>query len=293
VSNPATSAAKHVLRRWGIATSPWRALPDFMVIGAKRGGTTSMWNYLLDHPLVLPMFPAAQHIKSPHYFYWHFDKGEAWYRSFFATTARRRSLQRRDGAAPVSGEASPYYLYHPYTPQRVRDLVPGVKLIVMLRDPVARAYSHYWERVRAGVEPLSFDEAIAVEDARLDGELARMSADPLHYSRPHDYFTYRDRGVYLPQLQRWHSHFGAEQMLILRSEDFYADYQSTYDEVTGFLGLPRHDILDAKRYNYRPTAPMSAATRDYLTEFYRPHNQALYDYLGRDFGWGERPGAGR
>jgi hypothetical protein len=285
VTSPAKTAAKHTLRRWGLATAKRRDLPDFMIIGTKRGGTTSMWNYLLDHPLVLPMFPAAQHLKSPHYFYWHYDKGEAWYRSHFATRAQRSAVRRRQGGQPVTGEASPYYLYHPQTPERVRQLVPDVKLIVMLRDPVARAYSHYWERVNEGVESLSFDDAIAAEDARLDGELERMAAEPLHYSRPHDYFTYRDRGVYLPQLQRWFAQFPREQALIVRSEDFYADKQAILNDVTDFLGLPHHVLYETKRFNYRPAEPMNETTRDYLRTFYRPHNEALYDYLGRDFGW--------
>jgi Sulfotransferase domain len=289
MTHPVRSAAKAALRQWGIATAGSRTLPDFIVVGTKRGGTTSMWNYLLDHPLVLPMFPTAQHLKSPHYFYWHYDKGERWYRSHFATQRRRAALARSLDATPLAGEASPYYLYNPHVPARVRALLPDVKLIVMLRDPVARAYSHYWERVNDGSETLSFDDAIAQEDDRLAGEAERMAADPLYYSRPHDYFSYRDRGIYLPQLQRWFAEFPRDQVLVTRSEDFYADAQSTYDDVTAFLGLPHHHLGATKRFNRRPAEPMSDATRTYLTRFFTPHNAALNDYLGRDFEWSAEP----
>jgi hypothetical protein len=284
MTNPVKWAAKQALRQWGVATANSRTEPDFLILGTKRGGTTSMWNYLLAHPAVLPMFPSRQKLKSPQYFYWHYQRGNRWYRSHFATSAQREKARSATGAA-VAGEASPYYLYHPYTPARVRQELPDVKLIAMLRDPVARAYSHYWERVNEGVEPLTFDDAIAREDERVAGELARMAADPMIYSRPHDYFTYRDRGVYLPQLQRWFAQFPREQFLILRSEDFYADYQSTYDQVTDFLGIPRHGLVEPKRFNYRPAEPMSPATRGFLTEFFVPHNEALYEFLGRDFEW--------
>jgi hypothetical protein len=285
MTRPLRSAAKAALRQWGVTTASLRPLPDFLILGTKRGGTTSLWNHLLEHPLVLPMFPAVQKLKSPHYFYWHYERGERWYRSHFATRRRRCQASHRGGGTALTGEASPYYLYHPYTPERVRALLPAAKLIIMLRDPVARAYSHYWERINEGVETLSFDDAIRVEDERLKGEVERMDVDPLYYSRPHDYFTYRDRGVYLPQLERWFGHFPREQALIIRSEDFYADRQRVFDEICAFLGLPQHTLKRPKRFNYRPAAPMSAETRSYLTEFFEPHNRALYDYLGRDFEW--------
>lgn len=290
MTRPLRTAGKAMLRQWGVATSPLRPLPEFLIIGAKRGGTTSLWNALLTHPLVLPMFPAVQNLKSPHYFYWHYDKGERWYRSHFATTAQRAIVGRRHGHPAVCGEASPYYLYHPYTPERAASLVPKAKLIIMLRDPVARAYSHYWERVHEGVETLSFEAAIKAEDARLEGELERMEADPLYYSRPHDFFSYRDRGIYLPQLERWFAAYPRDQALIVRSEDFYADQQRSYDEVCQFLGIPKHPLQQPKRYNHRPVEPMSAELRRYLTAFYEPANRELYTYLERDFGWARPEG---
>jgi len=279
-------SARSALRGWGRLTAPMRELPELLVLGTKRGGTTSMWNYLLEHPGMLPMWPAAENLKSPHYFYWHHDRGPSWYRSHFATRLTRSVVERRLGCPPIAGEASPYYLYDPRVPARVHALVPGARLVVMLRDPVERAYSHYKERVRAGVETLSFDDALAAEDERLAGEVERMLAEPGYYSRPHDWFSYRDRGVYLPQLLRWEELFPSNAMVVIRSEDFYADPQREYDRVLRLVGLAPHELREAKRWNYKPAAGMSAAARQQLREFYAPSVDALARHLGRDLGWG-------
>ncbi len=279
------TALKRGLRGAGVATAGFRQLPDFLVIGTKRGGTTSFWRYLLSHPCVVPMMPAAQKIKSPHYFYWHYDKGEAWYRSHFATVARRRSLERRLGAPTVTGEASPYYLYDPRVPQRVASLLPRVKVLVLLRDPVFRAYSHYWERVDQGVEPLSFAAALEAEPLRLAGELEAMASDPHYYSRAHDWYSYADRGVYLPQLTRWFDVLPREQFLVLSSERFYAAPQEVLDRTATFLGLPTAPLQTERRHNHRPAPRMDEEVEAALRARYRGPNAALSRLLGEDFGW--------
>jgi hypothetical protein len=160
-----------------------------------------------------------------------------------------------------------------------------VKLIVLLRNPVRRAYSHYWERVDNGVESLSFEAALAAEPKRLAGETERMLADPTYYSRAHDWYSYRDRGIYEPQVRRWFDVFPRSQFLILRSEDMYANEQAVFDAVTTFLEIPRFTLPARPRHNYRPAEEMSTALRDELAAFYRPHNERLYDVIGRDMQW--------
>jgi hypothetical protein len=281
----AKDIANDVTRAYGVVTADHRPPPDFLIIGTKRGGTTSLWNYLLDHPNVLPMFPGLRELKSPAYFFEHLDRGEKWYRSHFPTGAWRRLFEHRLKGPVVTGEASPYYLYYPYAPQLVRDAIPTVKLVVLLRDPVRRAYSHYWERVTQGVEPLGFAEALAAESDRLSREVERMIADPGYYSRSHDYFSYRDRGIYRPQLERWLSRFPREQMLLLWSEDLYRDEHSTVETVCDFLGIPRRPVPTRVRHNYIPVPPMEPDVRAELTEFYRPHNESLARLLGTTPPW--------
>jgi len=280
--------AKDGLVRYGERTSDRRALPDFLIIGTKRGGTTSLWNYLIRHPLVPRLFP-AWNTKTSHYFEENWARGEQWYRSHFPTDARRAALRRRHGADPKVGEAAPLYMFHPLVPARVQAAMPGVRLIVLLRDPVERAYSHWKERRTEGKEPLEFAAALAAEPERTAGERDRLIADPYLFSEPYDWHTYRARGRYLEHLAPWLDRFGGAQTLILPSETFYRDPAGTYARVLRFLDLPAHDLGSYRVFNDRASAPMDPAIRDELTEYYRPYNAALAARLGMSFDW---PGAG-
>ncbi|MFC4058767.1 sulfotransferase domain-containing protein [Planomonospora corallina] len=278
-------AVNAATRAYAVRTADRRHLPDFLIIGSKRGGTTSLWNYLVRHPLVMPMFPESREIKSPWYFYVNYARGDAWYRSHFATERRLDRLERRYGVRPLTGEACPYYMYYPPVAERVRERMPDVKVVISLRDPVRRAYSHYWERVDAGTETLGFEEALAAEPERLRGEAERMAADPYYYSRAHDFFSYRDRGVYLPQVERWLRLFPRENILIIAAEDLYRDERGTVAEVVRFLGLPQWELPVADRHNHLPAPPMNPGTAAALADFYRPHNEGLFQLLDRKFPW--------
>lgn len=281
----AKEGAKGAIRRYGQATATWRPLPDFLVLGTKRGGSTSAWRYLIQHPQVMPMVTRWENLKSPHYFYWHYQRGEQWYRGHFPTAAARAAAERRLGRPVVTGESSPYYLYDPRVPGRVAADLPEARFIVLLRDPVKRAYSHYWERVDNGVEPLPFEQALAAEEQRVAGELERMEREPFYYSRPHDWYTYRDRGVYAPQLARWFEAVGPDRVLVLVSEDLYDDEQGAMSRMARFLGIEPAAIPDTTQHNYRPYEPMPGHVEAELRAFYRPHNAALADLLGRDLPW--------
>jgi hypothetical protein len=281
----ARDAAIVATRGFGRATSRTRQVPDFLVIGTKRGGTTSLFNYLMMHPGVLGLYPRPRLQKSTDYFFKGYDRGEQWYRSNFHTQAFRDRLASQLGYAPRSGEASPYYAWDPRVAQRAYDVNPALKAVMLVRSPVERAFSHWQERVHNGVEPLSFEQALDAEEARTRGELERMLDDPLYYSEAHDWYTYRSRGVYLPQLQSWTAVFPAEQLLVICSEDMYADVQGTVDRVSAFLGLPAHRLPTTKTFNASQRLPMPEGARAELTSFYAPHIRALGDHLGRPLSW--------
>ena len=197
------AAAKHAVGAFGMATSRWRPLPDFLIIGAHRAGTTSLHDALFRHPCIVPNFPRLQRIKGVRFFDEHFYRGTDWYRSHFATSASRRVLERLRGAPILAGEASPYYLFHPLAAERAFAVVPAAKLIVLLRDPVDRAYSHWRRERREGREPLErFEDAIAAEDGRLAGEVERIAASDRYYSYAHENFSYLTQGLYADGLQR-------------------------------------------------------------------------------------------
>ena len=276
--------ARVALRQYGRLTSKRRPAPDFLLIGTKRGGTTSMWHNVLAHPAVMPMFPTPR-LKSPHFFDMNYTRGMAWYRSHFATMSERRAVAARLGADPVAGESSPYYMYHPLVAERVARDLPEAKIIVLLRDPVERAYSHWKERSKEGVETLTFEDALAAEGERTEGEVEKIRNDPSYYSLAHDSFSYRARGRYIEHLSPWLSLVPAEQLLILVSEDFYADPRTVYRQVENFLGIPHHEVEEFKHHNYTPRRGVPERLVGELAEYYQPSNKAIESLLGRELPW--------
>jgi len=216
-------------------TNPIRLLPDFIIIGAQRGGTTSLYNYLVEHPGI-----GTASIKEIHFFdTHHFKQGRAWYRAHFPSSVQKYFVKRVRKFDFLTGEASPYYLFHPHAPARVAAMLPKVKLIVMLRNPADRAYSHFYHEVAGKHEKLSsFEEAIDCEEKRLAGELEKMQRDAHYQSFNHRHFSYLARGIYIDQLTVWMNSFPKEQLLLLRSEDFYADPGAILKRTLAFLNLP-------------------------------------------------------
>ncbi len=271
------AAAWNAVRRM---TGGARGLPDFLIIGAQRAGTTSLFRYLAAHPSV-----EAAARKEVHFFDLNWHRGEAWYRAHFA----RRSdvVDGRASAASVIGEATPYYLFHPLAAERAASLLPDVRVIVMLRDPVSRAYSHYHHVRARGHEHLSFEDALLAEADRLRGEEERLRSDPCYRSVDHQHHGYVARGEYLPQLQRWAEHVPADRTLVIVSEEFYADPDAEFRRVTRFLGLPDTSLSSYERTNSQRYPPMSPATKASLRALFTKPNRALEDWLGRSLPWGD------
>jgi hypothetical protein len=288
-------AVRRVARVAASATSSLRVLPDFLIIGTQRGGTTSLYHYLARHPQIA----GAVMDKEVHYFDTNHDRGPGWYRGRFPTRGAVDRIARKVGAPAIVGEASPYYLFHPLVPARARELLPDVRLIAMLRDPVDRAWSGYRHEVDLGYEDLAFEDAIDREAERLDGEEARILADPTYVSFEHQHHSYLARGVYVEQVARWLDGFGADRLLLIKSEDFYRDPAPVYAEVLAFLGAGSWEPPVWRTYNAASGVPgagpaptgkepprgMSPKTYDRLRAFYRPHDERLTALVGRDFGW--------
>ncbi len=287
VPDPVVGQARSLVRAYGSATAARRPLPDYLVIGAKKGGTTSIVNWLLKHPQVMGMIPSAQSAKSPHYFDINFWRGRDWYLSHFPTAAARSRRAGRTGSAPRVGDGSPYYLFHPYAAQRILHTTPDIAMIAIVREPVSRAYSNYWDRRATGHETLrTFEEAVAAEPARLAAAETAL-ADPRSYSYDHDHHSYLHRGVYAPQLRRYFELFPREQLLVLTFEELRDDRERVWADVQSHLGLDDHGLVDGlKAYNVRSDyPPIQADTRDRLREHFAPHNADLQQLLGRPLPW--------
>ena len=233
------------------------SLPDFVIIGTQKGGTSFLYHLLTHHPLVEP---AAR--KELHFFDGPgpFDKGAEWYRRCFPRP------KMSDGRRSITGEATPSYLFDPPVAKRMAKMVPQARLIALLRNPIDRAYSHYQMQVKRGTEPRAFEEAI---------EQQRSS--------------YVSRGLYVDQLLRWFEFFSKEQLLVLKSEDFFERPVETLKAVLDFLELPdwqpEASELQQRRHTGAYQKKMDPSTRRRLEAYFEPHNQRLYEYLGIDFGW--------
>jgi hypothetical protein len=273
------------VREVGLATSLWRIDPDFLLIGAKRGGTTSLARYLAEHPDVLDLFPRAEKIKGLYYFDEQYGRGRRWYRSHFPTAARR-AWRARSGRRVVAGESTPYYLYHPLAPMRAAADLPEVRILVVLRDPVERAFSHWKERRSNDGEPLDFGAAIEAESDRLAGEEARLIADPGATSVAHRHWSYLDQGRYAPALERWFRAVGRERVLVEISEEMYATPQATFDRVTEHLGLAGHRLSDPGVHNAEPSSDLDPVLRAELVARLAPDIRATETLLGRSLPWG-------
>lgn len=279
--------ANHSTRGWGYLTASDRPLPDYLIIGCKRGGTTSLFNYLVQHPGILRMYPLSRGLKSTDFFFKRNDHSVRWYQSHFPSERFRRQLREELGYRPISGEASPYYIWDPRVAGKVRAVAPDVKSILLLRDPVKRAWSHYQERIENDTEPLTFAQAIAAEDARTEGELEKMLQDPEYYSEAHDFYTYRQRGIYAPQIRNWLEHFPREQLLIIYAEDLYRNTDETFRQVCDFLGVPAIEAPTTETYNSMPGSkdkPPQDVVDD-LRAFYTPLQAEVEELVGRPAPW--------
>ncbi len=269
--------------RWRVLTNRLRVHPDFIIIGTSKSGTTSLYYYLLQHPLVIPTSK-----KELFFFDRDYARGMSRYRAHFPTRLNRMR-HRAAGRKVITGEASPTYLEHPRTPERIHAVAPAVRLIAILRDPVQRAYSLYQLKVRSGEEQLSFEEAIAREEREVERERKRVLSDDRYFSRLLHHHAYLTGGIYVEHLRRWTEVFPREQLLILSSRKLQSDRTHTYGRVLEFLDLPAHTPQHFGALNTFPYPPMDASIRERLADFYRPHNERLWEFLGEDYGWGSPP----
>ena len=270
-------------------------LPSFLIVGAQKSGTTSLASYLSDHPDVLmPEHPVT-------FFNRNFERGLDWYSQHFPTTTEAQKV----------GEGTPEYMYHESVAPRIAESLPGVRLIAILRNPVDRAYSHYWHNQTRGREQLSFQGAVAAEPARLSG------ADPTTRAR----YAYLDRGRYLKQLKHLRRYVPADHLHVLIFEELRKDPIPVVQQTFAFLGidstyvpnnighvrnrfvsfrsqklrkpirhLPAVARMAARRLNARHSSypPLENDFRLELAEGFAQDNRDLEDWLGRDLSlWGK------
>lgn len=265
----------------GRTTSFMRTTPDYLIVGAQRCGTTSLYKTLVQHPSVLP---AGLH-KGIHYFDTAYNRGFGWYRSHFPTTVAARMSARRHGARTITGEASPYYMFHPLAAERIARDLPGVRLIVLLRDPAERAHSAYTHERARGFETEDFETALDLEEERLAGEDKKFRSDPFYVSTPHQHNAYVGRGHYVDQLERLERLVGREQMCVIDSDELFAHFDVVLPEVLTFLGLRAWLPEAFEQKNTRPRSALPRIVRNRLEAEFQASDERLATWWGRTPSW--------
>ncbi len=231
--------------------------PDFLIVGAQKGGTSALYNLIIQHPKIVKQTGEI------HFFDNHFEKGVEWYKKQFPPCP----------AGSIVGEKSTYML-HPLVPQRIHALFPKIKIMMILRNPVERAYSNYWFNVRKKLEFSSFEEAIQKE---LE-QLAKGAVPPRLYS-------YLSKGNYADQIKSFLALFPREQILIISATDLREHPKKTLNRVYAFLGLSSFSVFVRDPHSKSDYPPMDPQMRKQLAEYFEPFNRQLEELLEVTFNW--------
>ena len=263
-------------------TGSSHVLPDFYILGGQKCGTTSMFMYLTRHPAILS--PNAKDIR---FFDKYFFKGINWYRINFPSKSRK-SLLRKSFKHVLTGEGTERYFDHPHAPQRIKQVTPHAKFIILLRNPITRAFSQHNMNLKNDYEYRNFEDALNHETERIEGRLQKMEKDSGYYSWNYDLYGYKEHGIYVDKIKHWMEVFPKEQFLIIQSEEFLEDKSKTFEQVLEFLGLPKWEPDEFVLYKKRKYKElMDPDLRRKLVDYFKPHNQRLYEFLGRKFDWDE------
>jgi Sulfotransferase domain len=267
--------ARSAAQPLAMATAPLRLLPDFLIVGAQRAGTTSLYNYLVQHPDV----GRVRLGKGVHYFDTNPTESTRWYRSHFPLDPAAVRVRRRPHHV---GEGAPYYLFHPLALERATALLPDVKLVAILRDPVERAHSQWVHETARGYEELPFLEALMAESDRLAGEDERLRTEPGAYSFSHQHHSYVARGLYATQIERMCELVGRERVFICSSKRLFAKPDEVFHEVLQFLGLsPCAATYEV--HNSRSYPPLDPDVEAWLEAHFAASNERLVELLGAEF----------
>ena len=278
---PPTNFVKNRIKRvkkqltWLFEQATWRIrpLPDFIIIGAMKSGTTSLFTYLQQHP---QLFPSS--IKETKFFINpdRFAKGQAWYRAHFPLT-------RQISIGAKTYEASPGYIFNPLAPKRIFELIPKVKIIAVLRNPTERAISHYFHEKRKGRESLPIDKALQEEEKRL--EQAIKTKD--YFSEAYLHCSYKRRGIYKEQIEWYLNYFPSQKILIFSSNELFVEPGNCLKRIFDFVGVDREfEIKDLVPCNVASNkSKVDASVYEYLNNYFMQHNEELYELIGKNYTW--------
>ena len=260
-------------------SGPLRVLPDFIIIGSMKCGTTSLYYDICEHPCASPA--AYDEIG---FFDSNFHLGLNWYRSMFPTKRRIEDIRRKEGVA-ITGEDTPFYFWNPVAAKRIQKLLPNIKLITILRNPIDRAYSEYQDLVSSESNSPSFETFIEneINTRRKDSSLITEENFEI-FNQKNSYLL---KGIYVDQLKIWAGLFPKEQIFTLSTENLNSEPITALESVFQYLNLPDYKIKNIQRQKQKKYVPMNSQTRKILIEFFKPHNERLFKFIGKKFDWDE------
>lgn len=276
---PVGSAVRGIASAWGTVTARWRMTPDFIIVGAQRSGTTSLFRMLSEHQQVVR--PTLN--KGMAYFDLNYQRGPAWYRGHFPL--RRIAALTRGTDRLVTFESSGYYMFHPLAPARIAVDLPDAKIVVMVRDPVDRAHSAHRHEQRRGFETEDFETALELEPNRIEGEAERIIVDPTYASYELQHHAYLARGRYAEQIERISDAVGPDRIYVVDADLFFEDPAAEFKKLCRWLGLEDPAQLDTRAWNAAPRAPLEPAARERLAAYFEPYDERLAEILGRQPSW--------
>ena len=258
-------------------SGPLRVLPDFIIIGSMKCGTTSLYYDICEHPCA-----SAAAYDEIGFFDSNFELGLNWYRSLFPTVIHKKIVKLRKKYF-ITGEDTPFYFWNPVAAKRIQKLLPNIKLITILRNPIDRAYSEYQELVSRESNPPSFETVIKNEINTRKKDTSLITEENFEaFNQKNSYLL---KGVYIEQLKIWAGLFPKEQIFTLSTENLNSDPTAVLESVFHYLNLPDHKIKNPQHRKQRKYVPMNPQTRKLLIEFFKPHNERLFKFIGKKFEW--------
>lgn len=265
-----------IKRNLSYITSPIRLLPNFIIVGAVRCGTTSLYYNICEHSCVLP----ADYDEIG-FFDSNYELGINWYKSMFPTKIERKKIESKTGIC-ITGEDTPFYFWDKKAIERIKKEIPKIKLIVLLRNPIDRAYSNYHLGIRLGTESLTFEDSIKNEIDLLERNNDLESDRIEKFLRTRSYIA---KGLYYNQIKNWFEVFSKEQILVLSTENLAKNPQETLEQIFNFLGLPNEQIKNLQHRKVEDYQKMEEDTRQFLRKLFKPHNEKLFELIKEKFDW--------
>jgi len=276
--NPKSFTFNRVYRT---VTNSNRLLPNFIIIGFQKCGTTTLFDNLIKSPNI-----GMSSKKEVHFFDFSYWRGISWYRAQFPLKITKLNFEEKNKEPYLVVDASPLYIFHPQVPQRVKKVLPNAKLIVIMRNPVDMAYSHYQHYKRRNLEKMSFEEVIDDDERRFETIMKRFQNDEIRdYNVKKIAFPYISMAIYVKYIKNWLNVFPKNQFLFLQTEELNQNIEMEFRKIYDFIEIPSFNFKYVGKSNVGNYQPMKSSTRERLLKFYKPFNQELENILETKFQW--------